>query len=198
MDSRKDKSAKLIGSVDLVYEDCDRDSECYGPLECFQRTEDNPNQPVPGCLGLGDPGSDYCYLPGDEIIATSDTQQEEEAAILTPPTFAPTELPTSDNQLDHQQDDSENQEGSNQVESVLANQFDVAEVEMSLRSEIRTCSEQAPCGPCEGDCDDDSDCSDFLVCFQRQWYQPYLKVPGCAGRGVAGMFVRVDLITSTN
>jgi hypothetical protein len=38
--------------------DCDNDGECAGNLKCFQR---DGRQPVPGCEGLGNTGSDYCY-----------------------------------------------------------------------------------------------------------------------------------------
>ena len=33
------------------------------------------------------------------------------------------------------------------------------------------------CAECTGDCDDDSDCEDGLVCFQRSYYDT--DVPGC-------------------
>jgi hypothetical protein len=36
-------------------------------------------------------------------------------------------------------------------------------------------------GHCEGDCDNDSDCSGSLVCFQRN---RFTKVPGCLGDGI--------------
>jgi hypothetical protein len=35
-----------------------------------------------------------------------------------------------------------------------------------------------PLGKCQGDCDNDGDCSGDLVCFQRRAYQ---SVPGCSG-----------------
>lgn len=37
-----------------------------------------------------------------------------------------------------------------------------------------------PLGMCQGDCDNDDDCLDELVCFQRDLLDP---VPGCAGEG---------------
>jgi hypothetical protein len=43
--------------------DCDRDSHCYGPLRCFQRSSANPMDPVPGCQGGGVRGkSTYCRM----------------------------------------------------------------------------------------------------------------------------------------
>lgn len=42
------------------YTDCDADDECQGDLECFQRPQDDVS-PVPGCVGEGMAGRDYCY-----------------------------------------------------------------------------------------------------------------------------------------
>ncbi|CAB9514575.1 expressed unknown protein [Seminavis robusta] len=41
------------------------------------------------------------------------------------------------------------------------------------------------CGPCEGDCDDDSDCQGGLVCFFRPGGST-IPVPGCSGEGSPG------------
>ena len=40
--------------------DCDADADCAGNLECFQR---NGDEEVPGCVGSGQTGWDYCYEP---------------------------------------------------------------------------------------------------------------------------------------
>ena len=37
-----------------------------------------------------------------------------------------------------------------------------------------------PLGLCQGDCDDDADCTDDLICYQRVGYE---GVPGCPGAG---------------
>jgi len=42
--------------------DCDTDAECLGTLQCFQRLV---SEPVPGCIGLGEPTFDYCYDPAN-------------------------------------------------------------------------------------------------------------------------------------
>ena len=38
------------------------DEECAGNLECFHRPQDDVS-PVPGCVGAGVAGRDYCYAP---------------------------------------------------------------------------------------------------------------------------------------
>jgi hypothetical protein len=42
--------------------DCDSDDECAGSLRCFMRSG---YEPVPGCGGSGEMGTDYCYDPND-------------------------------------------------------------------------------------------------------------------------------------
>ena len=45
--------------------DCDLDSDCgEGPLLCFQRSG---TEPVPGCSGPGQSGTDYCYNAGATV-----------------------------------------------------------------------------------------------------------------------------------
>ena len=46
-----------------------------------------------------------------------------------------------------------------------------------------TCSTDAPCGNCQGDCDVDSDCAAGLECFHRP-QEDTSPVPGCIGNGV--------------
>jgi len=51
--------------------DCDRDDDCEDDLKCFQRRKgfwpfpDNRQEEVPGCIGLGLAGKDYCYDPSN-------------------------------------------------------------------------------------------------------------------------------------
>ena len=50
--------------------DCDSDDDCYWGLDCFHRTG---FQLVPGCLGLGVEGKDYCYKPSkDEYVVAGE------------------------------------------------------------------------------------------------------------------------------
>lgn len=51
-----------------------------------------------------------------------------------------------------------------------------------------------PLGKCEGDCQDDSDCDDNLVCYQRRFDGP---APGCLGEGFKGInFCIEDKVTN--
>jgi hypothetical protein len=43
---------------------CNDDSECAGGLECFRRNMATTKS-VPGCHGIADNGTDYCYDPDD-------------------------------------------------------------------------------------------------------------------------------------
>ncbi|KAL7486420.1 hypothetical protein ACHAW6_012022 [Cyclotella cf. meneghiniana] len=42
------------------------------------------------------------------------------------------------------------------------------------------CSNNYPCGKCQGDCNNDSDCDRNLYCYQRFGFE---LIPGCAGQG---------------
>jgi len=59
--------------------DCDVDSHCMGGLKCFSRDDGSVNA-VPGCVGLGTPGMDYCYDPDSPtfVVSTGD-----DAAVAT-------------------------------------------------------------------------------------------------------------------
>jgi len=48
------------GILGLCRGDCDTDSDCEGSLKCFQR---NGSETIPGCIGSGQNGYDYCYQP---------------------------------------------------------------------------------------------------------------------------------------
>lgn len=65
-----DSSFGSHGSVNMpeCSGDCDSDEDCAEGLRCFQR--DGVEQ-VPGCLGLGVEGFDYCYDPTHEIGSTT-------------------------------------------------------------------------------------------------------------------------------
>ena len=68
--------------------DCDSNADCATGLTCMQR---NGVEPVPGCVGLGDSGSDYCYdpNPGGTTPPTGAPVTPATPAPVTPVTPAP-------------------------------------------------------------------------------------------------------------
>jgi hypothetical protein len=59
---------------------CDSDFHCAGELQCFRR---NYGEPVPGCLGQGNYGQNYCYNPfadGATVLLTNNTQECDKKA----------------------------------------------------------------------------------------------------------------------
>ena len=63
--------------------DCDNDDECAGPLVCELR---DAKEVIPGCLGEGLSGKDYCRIPDITLEPTMS---------LVPTSAQPTESPTS-------------------------------------------------------------------------------------------------------
>ncbi len=50
--------------LDKCHGDCDRDRDCRGNLQCYQRR--SGSSPPPGCRGQVEGSTDYCYDPDDE------------------------------------------------------------------------------------------------------------------------------------
>jgi len=151
--------------------DCDEDSDCLPGLVCFDR--ESSKVPVPGCAGGEDDNSltDYCVKP--ELLQTVDGRDDANptaspvVATTTPPTVAattasptdkPTRRPTSETQT---------------TPSFPDDPLQLTAVGWSPPQDKK------PLGLCEGDCDDDDDCQEGLVCFQR--FLPMTAVPGCLG-----------------
>jgi hypothetical protein len=53
--------------------DCDEEGDCGEGLLCFQRDE---NESVPGCVGEGELGWDYCYTPLPPLNFVGDFEME--------------------------------------------------------------------------------------------------------------------------
>jgi hypothetical protein len=53
--------------------DCDEDGDCGDGLRCFQRDE---NESVPGCVGEGEFGWDYCFVPLPPLNFVGDFEME--------------------------------------------------------------------------------------------------------------------------
>ncbi|KAL3768118.1 hypothetical protein ACHAWO_008286 [Cyclotella atomus] len=152
-------SSKCEGECTVCQGDCNSDADCAEGLKCFSRGKGEVTA-VPGCVsgGEGDlPGMDYCYLPEPPTTTTTTTTTTTEEPTTTTTTEA-AELMSAD---------------------MLS--FDAPEL-----SFVRECTAEYPCGACEGDCDDDTQCASGLKCFSR--IQGSVEfVPGCRGMGIAGM-----------
>eukprot|EP00540_Astrosyne_radiata_P004977 CAMPEP_0116846014 /NCGR_PEP_ID=MMETSP0418-20121206/13602_1 /TAXON_ID=1158023 /ORGANISM="Astrosyne radiata, Strain 13vi08-1A" /LENGTH=270 /DNA_ID=CAMNT_0004477219 /DNA_START=126 /DNA_END=938 /DNA_ORIENTATION=+ len=108
---------------------------------------------VPGCSGRGVSSCDYCAARHTPAPTPSPTPR---------PTPNPTPVPTPN------------------PTPPPPPQGNV----MALTGDSRhSCSSSRPCGKCQGDCDDDSECVGDLICYNRQKYDP---VPGCSGFGTLG------------
>ncbi|CAB9526695.1 Vitamin K-dependent protein C (Fragment) [Seminavis robusta] len=57
--------------------------------------------------------------------------------------------------------------------------------ENTLMLRQNDCSQNAPCGSCEGECNNDHECVGNLECFKRSGNTPFDLIPGCVGTGVA-------------
>lgn len=53
--------------------DCDADEDCGDGLLCFQRDE---NELVPGCVGAGELGWDYCFAPVPPLTFVGDFEMD--------------------------------------------------------------------------------------------------------------------------
>ena len=73
----------------LCQGDCDRDSDCFGYLRCFQRSGFTS---VPGCDGTGISGNDYCY--DAEPPTSSPTPNPTSSPTDSPSTYIPSSSPS--------------------------------------------------------------------------------------------------------
>ncbi|KAL3916149.1 MAG: hypothetical protein SGILL_005311 [Bacillariaceae sp.] len=148
--------------------DCDQDDDCLPGLICFER--EAARVAVPGCAGGEEDNSltDYCVypelpegaLPGNLPGLEDDIDLDSRVEIPTSsPANAPTILPTAGTAT---------LKPTNSDSAVPLNPVGWSPPQ-----------DKKPLGLCEGDCDDDSDCGDGLLCFQR--FLPMTAVPGCIG-----------------
>ena len=179
--------------------DCDKDSDCFGDLKCFQRNEYDK---VPGCSGTGTKGSDYCYDPNkfNDVYPPQTTLKHTGNG----------RGGTNSRPLNECEGDCDKDSDCfgdlkcfqrNEYDKVPGcsgtgtkgtdycydpNKFnDVYPPQTTLKhtGNGRGGTNSRPLNKCEGDCDKDSDCFGDLKCFQRNGNE---KVPGCSGTGTKG------------
>jgi hypothetical protein len=182
--------------------DCDSDSDCAAGLVCFQRSG---TENVPGCLGAGQSGKDYCYS-ASSIVPTPATSMPIQAPSSnfktlridgdngTPMTAFP--LPECSGDCDSDYDcfgDLKCWERRGLDPVLGCNGLGKSGKDycykpngpgsLAITGDNAFPSRSFPLRRCEGDCDKDSDCSRGLSCFQRAALEP---VPGCLGEGSYG------------
>ena len=140
--------------------DCDSDSECGDGFLCLQRKGND--QRVFGCRGTPVRDVDYCIRTEDMDEALKPTN-EPSVSVTAEPTPSPVAHP-------------------------VAQPSNIDDHSNVLR-EVEDCTEDEPCGACEGDCGSNSDCLGALKCWKRKDHAPggtdgrLESVPGCLGRG---------------
>eukprot|EP00980_Cylindrotheca_fusiformis_P002671 scaffold624_cov150-Cylindrotheca_fusiformis.AAC.4 len=152
--------------------DCDSDSECASSdLFCFPRNDDVV---VPGCRGgqSDDSKFDYCVRRVDAAPGVAPTVPTADPSPdpTPPPTPDPTPPPTPPPASTPTPPPTPPPASAPTPPPTPA---PVSNGDLQLRITY-----DFPLGRCEGDCDDDPDCEDGLICFQRGANDP---VPGCSG-----------------
>ena len=141
--------------------DCDTDSECGDGLVCLQRKGND--QRVFGCRGTPVRDVDYC-IRKEDMDETLKPTNEPSLLMTAKPTPSPTAHPVA--QPSNEVDDNGN-----------------------VLREVESCSEDEPCGACEGDCGGNSDCLGSFRCWKRKNHAKggndgrLESVPGCLGQG---------------
>jgi len=171
--------------------DCNADTDCAFGLVCQQRNRGQSS--VPGCSGnadlLGNGDEDYCVFPsGNQLVIMGDDIN----GIQTPASAFPlgrcqgdcnSDDDCSGNLLCRQRDDNAAITGCS---GRGATGFDYCYSPgpndlVYLGDDDEGFDGQGPpnLAKCRGDCDEDTDCLNGLVCFQRD-FEPR-TVPGCTG-----------------
>lgn len=180
----------LIPSVFLVSQDCDEDADCQTGLSCIQRDAD---EDVSGCVGFGGTGWDYCAVPsvggGGALVFIGDFEMD----------FYQLQECQGDCDFDSDCalglicDFRDSGDGGvvpgcdGDAEDIASGSEDFCIQRPSATHLVILADDDAPEGfplpVCAGDCDDDDDCQDGLVCLQRDFEEP---VAGCEGLGEEG------------
>ncbi|GFH44862.1 hypothetical protein CTEN210_01336 [Chaetoceros tenuissimus] len=182
----------------LCQGDCDDDDDCEGNLVCVQR--DN-YEPVLGCNGDGlnddKRAKDIC---AEAVPFPSSTPSVSSAPSLTESVITFNgDCSSSEPCAECFGDCDNDRECEGNLVCAQRNSFeevpgcrgeggttDIEGKDVCIQPPkikyIGECKSSWKCGLCQGDCDDDDDCADGLVCRQRNAFE---SVPGCFGEGLA-------------
>jgi hypothetical protein len=149
--------------------DCDNDSDCVDTLLCGHRNvgDDLP----PGCVGIAKSGNDYCYYPVISSLGANPSGMLSEC----------------EGDCDNHSDCLDNllclqRERGDPIPPGCVGTAKFAYdycYDPRVGLDSSDASPSGSLGECEGDCDNDSDCSDNLQCWQREDGDPI--PPGCVG-----------------
>jgi predicted DNA-binding transcriptional regulator len=179
--------------------DCDNDHDCKTGMTCFQR---NGMQPIPGCTSGGRMdrrGYDFCYFTSTGNNMGLTTHEVVNKGWSGCSNTKPCAICQGDCDNDKQcqaplkcfqrkameQVPGCTMTGGNAGRKTRSVDFcydATAGTNMGLVHHNLVvkgwsgCKTTAPCAMCEGDCDNDKECTAPLKCFQRNGMQ---KVPGC-------------------
>jgi hypothetical protein len=161
---------------------CSDDIECDFGLYCFKTIPIVSDLFVPGCLGYNFGGDNFCVEPpaGTVVIEGRDG-----APVSAFPLGDCEGVCASDNDCEGSlecffRESTENVRGCEGVGS-SGDSYCFNPVALTESGHHGIPANVYPLGLCEGDCDNDSECGEGLVCFKRNQLEP---VPGCFGSGV--------------
>ena len=157
--------------------DCDNDSNCAGNLVCYERHSNNQNH-VPGCNGTPSQDTDYCVRQEDLPDSSHDLETVD-----------------NDDDLERCQGDCDNDNdcsgdlvcyhvGNNDNHVPGCNGTPNEDTDYCVRPEddpyqLDIVNDDKDFERCQGDCDNDNDCSGDLVCYNVGNNDNH--VPGCRG-----------------
>ena len=198
--------------------DCDRDSHCMGDLKCYDRRKSKGNEDgdIPGCMGTGRTGWDYCYMSTEEDSPTDPPSTSLTLTNVSPECSKDSPCPVCHGDCDNddqcagtlkcydRRSSLGNQNGPvpgcegtgrtghdycyQPTEDTTSGTAPTAapNQSLSLTDKKPQCSKDSPCDKCAGDCDNDDECTGNLQCFQRFGKSALMEVPGCGGTGTKG------------
>jgi len=168
--------------------DCDNDDECFGNLVCYQRKR---FEHVPGCSGQGDEGTDYCcHRPSNWLFFMDDDLGESAYGLCEGHCRSDSDcngdlicfkrsdasdlVPGCDGEGYASKNYCAYPGGSALPTNSPTKALVLSRIVMKGGSPPVT----SPLSLCEGECDDDDQCQDSLVCYRREESE---TLPGCSG-----------------
>ena len=147
--------------------------------ETDEEEEEGETTTNPGDADDDDDDEEDASSPIEDEEDTSAAIEEEEDTSDPIEDEEDTSVSTEEEETSFNPWEDDDEEGEEQEEQ---EEEEEASVELVY---ARECTEDEPCGQCEGDCDDDSQCASGLECFVRDEGSVEF-VTGCSGLGTAG------------